>query len=278
VQFHFEDISKHAERVQGKIQQFGLSRTMSSRASFPSPHRALLTNHSDWIAYGLMDSIVDTFFPLIDFIEGETSEVEAFVSDPLGSSMSERDAIALNTRSNDEIVGIIVEQPPTPDDKRDVSDDSLGATLKIKRSSTRSVLAALPQLLMPTSVLALLPKTWTTSKKTTTESTEMVDMSRFKSFRALRERKRIKTLEYDLNHRRFNKMLMLQRIAGTRKLVTGLSRLLGAKSDVVRGLQKRSMTENRGRVKRAEIGQDITLYFDDLFGEFLPLSSSVEWN
>lgn len=31
LQFHFEDISKHAERVQGKLQTIGLSRAMSSR-------------------------------------------------------------------------------------------------------------------------------------------------------------------------------------------------------------------------------------------------------
>ncbi|KAH8923431.1 hypothetical protein BT69DRAFT_1365967 [Atractiella rhizophila] len=53
--FHFDDISLHMKTVQDKIQRFGVARQISSH----------------WICYGLMDSIVDSFFPIVDFLEGE---------------------------------------------------------------------------------------------------------------------------------------------------------------------------------------------------------------
>lgn len=31
---------------------------------------------ADWIAHGLMDSIVDSFFPLIDYVEFEADDID----------------------------------------------------------------------------------------------------------------------------------------------------------------------------------------------------------
>ncbi|PWO00975.1 hypothetical protein FA09DRAFT_291744, partial [Tilletiopsis washingtonensis] len=68
ITFHFEDVSKHTDRVRRRL--------------LDSTHPAELS--SDWIAHGLYDSAVDAFFPLLAFIEVEVAEIElvtAFLSD-----------------------------------------------------------------------------------------------------------------------------------------------------------------------------------------------------
>jgi Mg2+ and Co2+ transporter CorA len=65
--FHFEPLPKHTGRVLSKIQQYGLGRPINS----------------SWMAYGLMDSIVDAFFPLVNFIESESKTIDDYLSDPI---------------------------------------------------------------------------------------------------------------------------------------------------------------------------------------------------
>ncbi|KAK0547926.1 hypothetical protein OC846_003558 [Tilletia horrida] len=60
ITFHFEDLSKHTTRV--------LKRLMDLSQSFDFT--------ADWIAHGLMDSLVDAFFPLMNLVESEVAEFE----------------------------------------------------------------------------------------------------------------------------------------------------------------------------------------------------------
>ncbi|KAG8962513.1 hypothetical protein FRC05_005314 [Tulasnella sp. 425] len=62
--FHFEDISEHTDRVRNRILQ--LEKTIPWTP--------------DWIAHGLLDSIVDGFFPIIQNIEKEVDELDGLVS------------------------------------------------------------------------------------------------------------------------------------------------------------------------------------------------------
>lgn len=62
--FHFEDISEHTDRVRNRILQ--LEKTIPWTP--------------DWIAHGLLDSIVDGFFPIIRNIEKEVEELDGLVS------------------------------------------------------------------------------------------------------------------------------------------------------------------------------------------------------
>jgi len=40
-------------------------------------------NHgSDWVAHGLLDSIVDAFFPLIRYVDTEVDEIDSLSIDP----------------------------------------------------------------------------------------------------------------------------------------------------------------------------------------------------
>ncbi|KAI9629185.1 hypothetical protein KEM48_011031 [Puccinia striiformis f. sp. tritici PST-130] len=71
ISFHFENLQKHIDRVKERIHSF------STKTGHVSPH---------WIAYGLMDSIVDEFFPVLELIESETDLIEEYlISDPIMS-------------------------------------------------------------------------------------------------------------------------------------------------------------------------------------------------
>lgn len=61
---------------------YGLSRTITPQ----------------WIAYGLMDSIVDAFFPMIEFIEAESNVIQEYLSDPLHTTHDPRPPSKPNSR------------------------------------------------------------------------------------------------------------------------------------------------------------------------------------
>ncbi|KAF8585524.1 hypothetical protein K439DRAFT_1632522 [Ramaria rubella] len=61
--FHFGDISEHTSRVRNRILQLEETFYFSS----------------DWIAHGILDSMVDQFFPLLNSIEQEAKDLEDLV-------------------------------------------------------------------------------------------------------------------------------------------------------------------------------------------------------
>lgn len=69
ISFHFDDISKHLDRVRDRILQLKKD-----------------TASAEWIAHGLMDSIVDAFFPLITHVDIEVDEIDSLVTDPSSQS------------------------------------------------------------------------------------------------------------------------------------------------------------------------------------------------
>lgn len=332
--------------MQGKLQQFGVARNFSSREC-PSPPRGtnkLQTSYSfvppcrvgpDWIAYSLMDSIVDSFFPLIDFIEGESNEISAFLSDPLthlpsgrfgykkkrAASITAFDPLRPSDSSDgpyrDEIVGIAVETP-SEDAKKELDLDLTASRFSAIKVSTRlrrrmttatsssfssasfgRFVPSVPRL--PVSILRLLPERLAVRVRTDriVEKTMLaddqgielyplggetgIDMSRLAPTRFRRDSRH----PADHAHRgggrggasdgskrddRFDNRVMLNRITDMRNLVTGLSRLLGPKRDVVRGLRKRTMADAKMGLFKQDSKHDISVYIGDLFGEsFLTL-------
>lgn len=73
ISFHFEDLQKHIDRVKERIQSFSLP------SHYISPH---------WIAHALMDSIIDSFFPILSYVEKESDELDDYLSDPLQSKQT----------------------------------------------------------------------------------------------------------------------------------------------------------------------------------------------
>ncbi|KAG2159816.1 uncharacterized protein EDB93DRAFT_18058 [Suillus bovinus] len=68
--FYFTDVSEHIEKVRNRLQLLQDSFNMSS----------------DWIAHGILDSVVDSFFPFLKEIEKQVLAVEALVFSSNGVS------------------------------------------------------------------------------------------------------------------------------------------------------------------------------------------------
>lgn len=242
----------------------------------------------DWIAYGLMDSIVDAFFPLIDFIEAESNEVDTFLSDPLNNvadrgtkkqatTTTSSNAVTTRKSYDPNVVGIVVEAQPSVSEKAEdlsASTGSQNSSLKkatvVKHGSRTSSFAR--AVILSAIGKRLLPKSWICSARGTAESMVMVDLSGYM----------IPQREDSIDHPflpaipgkegilmgdpKFDRLTMLKRIADARKLVTGLNRLLGPKSDVVKGLRKRTKDENLKMFGTGDSTKDIAIYIGDLFG------------
>ena len=231
-----------------------------------------------------MDSIVDAFFPLIDFIEGESNEVDTFLSDPFSMPSASLDpkvapsgvGVVAGRRIYDEnVVGIVIETADASDREK-ASLDSRDPSLRkatVKRSAVKFVLRGLSAIPLPNFFLRLFPASWTTSTTKTVQSTMLVDANGYEVYSlsgALSKKKDdyLTSSRLDrMNDPSFDRSTMLKRIADTRKLVTGLSRLLGPKSDVVRGLRKRTKEENLRMFRSGDSAHDISIYIGDLFGE-----------
>jgi len=232
-----------------------------------------------------MDSIVDSFFPIMDYIEGESNEVDAFLSDPL-SGGKERSvgpkaapsgvAVLAGRKVFDEsVVGIIVEDP-TEDDRKYLSSDVSSASIKhatVERLAPTTVLRLLPRVQLPGGLLRMLPSSlvrettrmFKTSMLVDHEGVELRTLAHDKPADGGLIPSELKPDDNLFSQTRFDRSVMLKRITDMRKLVTGLSRLLGPKMDVVRGLRKRTMEENLGLFK-SDAKHDIAVYIGDLQG------------
>lgn len=251
--FHFEDISKHIDRVQGNMRQFGLSRSITSH----------------WIAYTLMDSVVDSFFPILSFIEQESKDVDVFMSDPLDSMNRPKH---VNREIDDaEVKGIIIE---------DLNEGDAGQQAfkraTVLRETQAWTLRFVPRLRVPGVVLRIFPDFVFKPSKITTKSTVLLDAmgarvtsddsssdsSSFSDFDIRHD----ESAPRAINDASFDRATLLRRITDMRRLVTGLTRLLGPKLDVVRGLRKRSTDEHFRMARNAASMQEMSIYLSDLLG------------
>ncbi|WRT66670.1 uncharacterized protein IL334_003630 [Kwoniella shivajii] len=223
VSFHFEDISKHTRRV--------LERALN----FPNPD-----HNSDWIAHGIIDSIVDAFFPLIRYVDGEVDDIDSLTIDP--------------TTDPKKTAAILESEPiPSPQsswNEFELSEKHLAANEKP----------------------SLLPHMW---------KQPISNVQRYGIRRTLQDTLRLPSFKPDFTipiplpllylrlfllptssavrrkHEQvseavFDRSTMLKRITDMRRLVTGLTRLLGAKGAVIGRLRKRSREE--GTTMEAYIG------------------------
>ena len=255
-QFHFEDIDKHVNRVRNRIQQYGIAKSISSReyrSSFCCD--TLIIRHSDWIAYGMMDSIVDTFFPLIDFIETESDDIDSFLANPL--SAPRQAGQPSSTESNRA--------------RRSVKKPSRLYALKIRFPSVVKT-PSLMQFYGSVRSVAV-----SSDREASFSSFGRTNKHDHDYVSALAPRTMGKKALRGVEDKLFERSKMLKRIAESRKLIQGLSRLLTPKTDVVRGLRKRIKEESIS-LGYAEPGQrhDIGIYLGDLQGELAPSLNNMQ--
>lgn len=257
----------------------------------------------DWIAYNLMDSVVDTFFPLIDFIEQESNEVDNFLANPFGDEVAVTgpvDPDSNSVRKDDESVrkGNVTPQR--------VSGDSASGTAKVSESYASFEMVELPVLkssagaeikpwrtTLPFSIPDLIQKRlpiWWRFPSNVEDSSTLVGShtvampvpstkksSSWIGGLSLAQQSLGPGTTSGANIvRAVDKSLMLKKIAETRKLITGLSRMLMPKTEVVNGLRKR--THDVGLLGTARNGDsllDIQNYLGDLSGEPQRISCSL---
>lgn len=235
-QFHFEDISKHTKRV--------LDRVLSNVSVKTSPG-------ADWIAHGLIDSIVDAFFPLIRFVDGEVDDIDSLTVDPSTDPKALRPQPAVpDVPQSTSDPDLAKDSPPLPPTENSDSIElhekgtiatpppRLPATHRLQSGwkAVQRARARLPLLRLPPQLiyvkLFLFPTT-----------------SVFNKFRD------------HPDNQVMGRMQMVRHITHMRKLVTGMTRLLGTKHSVV--------GEMRKRVAEYGSGQGVDVYIGDVEGEVL---------
>lgn len=197
---------------------------------------------SDWIAHGILDSVVDSFFPFLKEIEQQVLAVEALV-------FSSNDVS--HTSSTNTLVDLI--HIPT-DDQCDSNMEKLPDTLSKEMGETppswnRSLSLSLSRLTRPLFFPRLkcrLQNLWNTFATTREARTQAMTTN------------------------------TLLRMARVRRLVTSLTRLLATKSEVISQIRKRFLIG--GRQTASPQGNDdleIAIYMGDVQDHILTLQQSL---
>ena len=199
---------------------------------------------SDWVAHGLLDSIVDAFFPLIRYVDGEVDDIDSLTIDPTTDPKATTAALEASS--------------PVPTE----SNDGIELNEKLSIGSSDTMRLEKPK------------KTWLRPKSSVEYSRHRQLLQSLKSA--------IPSLDFSLprpfvyirlfflptssaitrKHRPvddnvYDRPTMLKRITDMRQLMTGLTRLLGAKHQVIGKLRKRA----------AEGGGGVEAYIGDVEGE-----------
>lgn len=208
---------------------------------------------AEWIAHGLLDSIVDAFFPLISHIDDEVDEIDTLVIDPSNMVKKEKPKPehlpleALNITSDKaEVIELEEKEDPKP------------LSLKLKKKRKRRPL------------IKRVRRGWKKLRKAIAKRHSRFgfwfDQSKLgiamnATFHHLQ-----KTFGVRHSHRLdqsaafqpiFDRTSLLHRMTEMRRLVTGLTRLLGAKHQVVTRLRKRA----------AMRGGEVGVYISDVQGK-----------
>ncbi|KAF8521504.1 hypothetical protein JB92DRAFT_2890696 [Gautieria morchelliformis] len=235
--FHFEDISDHILRVRNRIMQFEETFHMSS----------------DWIAHGILDSIVDQFFPLLNSIGREVKDFDDLVLSINGPLRNRREL------GEGKVPPVsTIEPKETRVQKLNFVDVAISEKSRMESSFDRAA---------TWSLRSVRPISWRTFYIRRLIPTSAV--------RQLRQWSRqLWTPEVT------SSSSPLVRAASTRRLVTSLARLLGTKSEVVSQIRKR--LGGNGLIglevsspEQALVG-DVGVYLGDIQDHILTLQQSLE--
>ncbi len=253
LQFHFDDISKHVSRVRDRILSYKQDVTSS-----------------DWIAHGLLDSIVDAFFPLVGYIDEEVDVIDSLVADP---AVDPRRSPQLPTEAQRLAAQYLAEMPKDEEhiemqDKKiglygSPESSSRGSSSDLKREKAAAMQQALAAPFKPArrwyrrQGMAFQHKWHRVSLLMRTSSPAFYTgyaLRRAGAFFGIYGRKRRLR---DMPEPVFDRSQMLRKMTEMRRLVNGLTRLLGFKHQVVSRLKKRAGNE----------GGEVGAYIGDVHGE-----------
>lgn len=205
ISFHTDDLSVHMSRVRRKL----LDPAQSTEFT------------SDWIFHGLFDSIVDTFFPLVDYIEAEVADIEAATSE-------EKTLFKVIQTDAARVEGIGSSSEPDKDELGVFPPTVFETTERIKRP----VLRPCPRIPISPSIVWLFPRILLTSRWVLSSGLTVASRRRLM-------RKWDRPDSHLEGVSAAAQTEMLKRISNNRKIITGLMRLLNPKHDTVRAARKR---------------------------------------
>lgn len=234
ITFAFEDVSKHINRVASRLLEITQPVELTA----------------DWIAHDLYDSVVDAFFPLISFVQSEVVEVEELASEPTSTRQNRKASnFAPKQRRQRALQGanpegrLISVEPVSAISSPTASEvEKRTPMLEVRRLKTVRAFRPLPVLRLGDRLLNHLPRFLVKQKQKVTivrlPEWEFKDTLEAEMRRTAAEIDEASNSVFD-TQAAADQSIMLHRIADTRKIVTGLSRLLGPKNDTVKGLRKR---------------------------------------
>ena len=207
-----------------------------------------LTRNIEWIAHGLMDSIVDSFFPYLDIIEREALDIDGLVfSAGEGTPVPKKDSF---TAESEQTLGRV---SPELKEKITVAVDEKGS-LDVGKVTTKSIVVK-PRFYSPTSFPLLVRRARRAIRETITS------IPRFKA---------VDTQSSDYYH----PLTTVHRMARIRRLVTSLTRFLAVKSEVVAQVRKRLLAKGEWSLGTGtEDDLDVFVYMGDVQGEVVWLGS-----
>ncbi|KAL1411370.1 hypothetical protein Q8F55_002326 [Vanrija albida] len=250
VTFHYDDMSKHTKRV--------LNRLLSNPGQGHS---------SDWIAHGLLDSIVDAFFPLAGYVDGAVDDLDALTVDP---TQDPREPQPLTPNIE---VASPADSPYAPhvedgenewielkEKKAQIATDGLRNRAH-KRTPTSRILAKTRAVTM--AAVSHVHKPKVRRRPETYTQYAILGLTYLKLFffpTASARRHHVAAQREDV----FDRSVMLRSMTDMRRLVSGLSRLLHGKQSVVASMLKRA----------GESGNDVEAYLSDVNDHILLLQTS----
>ncbi|KAI0756922.1 hypothetical protein C8Q80DRAFT_1333657 [Daedaleopsis nitida] len=240
--FHFADLDEHVDRVRHRIMLLGDNANTSS----------------EWIAHGLMDSIVDSFFPYLETIEKEVLDIDRHVfsvGDPASypNPATSDSSIVLKQPSTDSGATLLHEK--VINEKSNVDTKEEDSMLGFGKASTRT--SRKPHFSSPISVPL------------------MVRRARRAIFASLASIPRFKTVD-NQSPGYYHPTTTVNRMARIRRLVTSLTRFLAVKSEVVAQVKKRMLTKGEWSLGNGtEDDLDVFVYMGDVQDHILTLQQSL---
>ncbi|TFK57129.1 hypothetical protein OE88DRAFT_100299 [Heliocybe sulcata] len=234
VSFHFSDISEHTDRVRNKLLALDEDNNISNASS-------------DWIAHGILDSIVDAFFP---FQEGLEKEIES-IEDVIFSGRHQ--AVTANP-----IPEVVATETEGSQDGSEKTLKALEATAQVDEKRPVYATSTRTQFTLPTPTIPL-----------------MIRRLR----RVLRSKILPKATIASTSESRTavsSAAMTLRRIMKARRLFTTSTRLLTTKHEVVAQIRKRLLTEGAlPKVTGAGDEIEVAMYMGDVQDHILTLQNSL---
>lgn len=241
--FHFRDISDHLERVRNRIVLLDEVVNMSS----------------DWIAHGILDSIVDSFFPFFNEIEREVMDIDDLVyADADAEEISEEPVVIVAEPHTPSTLKQELPPEPTPLTKESPLQSEEKKTSAPSNPSEESIR---PHFTAPRPTLRMLFRR---------ARRYIIGL-----WHRLSRLTRAQNRPAKVNPR----ITTLRRMAKTRRLVTNLGRSLAGKSEVVTRIRKRLLQQGfepalgNGGSKSEEL--EVAIYMGDIHDHILTLQGSL---